>query len=116
MEIENYVMENIIKKIVCSNDRGEQYIQEEDINKFDLTTDEKEFIIQILPKYDIGYIKSYASIKGSAFARERFKIESEQCLKRMQTDPKFRIQILSENAERERYAKQLVMQNNKLWR
>lgn len=90
MEIENYVMENFVNKIVRTDSCGIKYVEEDELNKLDLTSSEKSFIINILAKYKIKYKESFSTKHRSYLIHERLERNLNAYLKQMKTDPMFR--------------------------
>ena len=53
MDIEKYVLDNFLNKITKEDRDGQKYILEEDIEKLTLTTNEKNFVYQVMEKNKI---------------------------------------------------------------
>lgn len=66
MDIETYVLENFLNKIIKYHDDGKKYILEDDIEKLTLTDNEKTFISQILKKNKIEVKKDFVKTKNSS--------------------------------------------------
>lgn len=56
MQLENYIMDNFVKKIEREID-GKRTVFEQELAKFGLTYSEKEMILSLLRKYHINYCK-----------------------------------------------------------
>ena len=115
MEIENYVMENFVNKIVRTDSCGRKYIEEDELDKLDLTSSEKSFIIDILAKYKIKYEVSFSTKYRSSLIHERLERDTNAFIKRMNTDSQFRKEMIAEHQQRHRQ-KQLRGIDDRLWR
>ena len=79
MEIENYVMENIISKVVRYDSGNHQYVREVDLDKLRLNYVEKNFIKEILGRKKIRFVeKPMNSAARSSLERNLKRFEQER--------------------------------------